>query len=129
MAGGFFSGFTPTPDNATSLTTWTITVNDTKPIWVYCGQNKGDHCQKGMVHAINAPTPGNTLDAYKAKAATASTSTSPPDGIPIGGLREFRVEVGVNGLTYTPNNIIDLVGTVVTFGLNPKVCAPYFTLS
>jgi len=74
-----------------------------------------------MVHAINAPTTGNTFDAYKAKAATASTSTSPHDGLPIGGLRKFRVEAGKDGLTYTPNNVVDLVGTVVEFGFNPKV--------
>jgi plastocyanin len=55
LAGGFFSGFTPTSSNTVaSETTWTITINDTKPIWAYCGQTNGNHCQSGMVHAINA---------------------------------------------------------------------------
>ena len=53
--GAFFSGFVPTQDNTTAArTTFTITVNDTKPIWFYCPQTNGDHCQKGMVGAINA---------------------------------------------------------------------------
>jgi hypothetical protein len=51
----FFSGFMPA--NATSiaagnLLTYTIRVMDTKPIWYYCSQ--GQHCQAGMVGAINA---------------------------------------------------------------------------
>jgi plastocyanin len=50
---GFFSGFTPaTATDLEAPTTFQITVNDTKPIWVFCGQT--GHCQKGMVHAINA---------------------------------------------------------------------------
>lgn len=55
LEGGFFSGFTPndSPDVA-APTTFTIKVNDTKPIWAYCSQTNGDHCQKGMVHSINA---------------------------------------------------------------------------
>jgi len=52
LAGGFFSGFTPTASSSEeSTTTWIITVNSTKPIWVYCAQ--GNHCQSGMVAAIN----------------------------------------------------------------------------
>ena len=51
----FFSGFVPTSDSTTaSRTTFTITVKDTKPIWYYCPQTVGDHCQNGMVGAINA---------------------------------------------------------------------------
>lgn len=53
--GGFFSGFTPaTSETVEAPTTFTITINDTKPIWVYCGQTTGNHCQSGMVHAVNA---------------------------------------------------------------------------
>ncbi|KAB5555028.1 hypothetical protein GE09DRAFT_1033114 [Coniochaeta sp. 2T2.1] len=122
LAGGVFSGFTPnlSPDVA-SPTTFTITVNDTKPIWIYCPQTNGDHCQKGMVHSINAPSSGNTFEAYKSKAATAPTSKSPADGLPVGGLRLLSVEVGAEGkLTFTPNNITELQGTVVRYNFNPK---------
>jgi len=38
-----------------------------------------------MVAAINAPKTGNTLDAFKALAKNATTSTSPPGG-PQGGV-------------------------------------------
>ena len=50
LSGGFFSGFVPTKDSP-SGTSFTIIVNDTKPIWFYCGQTTGNHCQSGM------PTP------------------------------------------------------------------------
>jgi hypothetical protein len=51
----FFSGFMPS--NATAVAagnvlTYTIRVMDSKPIWYYCSQ--GQHCQGGMVGAINA---------------------------------------------------------------------------
>src|ERR1019366_1634481 len=64
--------------------TFTIIVNDTKPIWIYCGQTVGNHCQSGMVAAINAQATGNTLAAFKLLAANATLSTSPPTG-PVGG--------------------------------------------
>jgi hypothetical protein len=51
----FFSGFMPasaTGANSSQLLTYTIRVQDTKPIWFYCSQGK--HCQAGMVGAINA---------------------------------------------------------------------------
>jgi hypothetical protein len=83
-SGGFFSGFVPTMESPSS-TTFTITVNDTNPIWFYCGQTLGNHCQSGMVGAINAPTNGNTLDAFILLAKHATESTSPPFG-PVGGV-------------------------------------------
>ena len=53
----------------------------TAPIWVYCKQtNPKSHCNAGMVFAVNAPTTGNTFDAFLAKAKNATngavTSTS-----------------------------------------------------
>lgn len=50
-ATGFFSGFMPVKANASMMPSYTIMVNDTKPIWYYCSQ--GDHCQDGMVGVIN----------------------------------------------------------------------------
>ena len=49
---GFFSGFMPVKDTDSQKPTFSITVKDEKPTWVYCAQ--GPHCQKGMVMAINA---------------------------------------------------------------------------
>jgi plastocyanin len=51
--GGFFSTFVPTTASP-SGTTFTIVVNNTSPMWIYCGQTTGNHCQSGMVAAINA---------------------------------------------------------------------------
>ncbi len=53
LKDGFFSAFVPTasPDTP-SRTTFTITLGDKNPKWIYCSQ--ADHCKKGMVHAINA---------------------------------------------------------------------------
>ncbi|KAK1827346.1 hypothetical protein QBC39DRAFT_362145 [Podospora conica] len=115
---GFFSGFVPTasPDTA-APTTFTITVQDTKPIWVYCGQVNGNHCQSGMLHAINPPP--DSFAKFQTAAKTAATSTSPAGG-PVGGVRKLRVEVGKDGLTFTPNKINEIPGTVVEFGFNPR---------
>ncbi|KAI0503064.1 hypothetical protein F5B22DRAFT_576404 [Xylaria bambusicola] len=119
---GIFSGFTPnaSPDTA-APTDFTITVNDTKPLWFYCPQTNGNHCQSGMVHAVNPPETGNTFDAYKAKAQQAATPSTPPVGtLPVGGLRKLHIDVGFNGqLMFNPNNVTELVGTVVEFSYNP----------
>jgi len=57
MQGGIDSGFIPVPQNQTDhLPTFTVTVHDTNPIWLYCGQGGGtpnSHCGAGMVFAIN----------------------------------------------------------------------------
>jgi hypothetical protein len=86
-AGGFSSGFIPTMAKAPlSGATFDIVVNDTKPIWLYCAQTTGGHCQAGMVASINAPTTGDkTLAAFIELAKKADTSTIPPNA-PIGGL-------------------------------------------
>ncbi|KAI1100120.1 hypothetical protein F4804DRAFT_348812 [Jackrogersella minutella] len=119
---GIFSGFTPNnSSDVEAPTTFTITVNDTKPLWFYCPQTNGNHCQSGMVHSINAPYTGNTFDAYKANAQKAATPSTPPVGtLPVGGLRKLHIDVGFNGnLVFNPNNVTELVGTVLEFGYNP----------
>ncbi|TVY50630.1 putative GPI-anchored cupredoxin, partial [Lachnellula cervina] len=76
---GIYSGFMPVKAADTNTPTYTIMVNDTKPIWLYCSQGK--HCQSGMTMVINVAATGNsTLAAYNtlAKAATANLA---PGGI------------------------------------------------
>jgi hypothetical protein len=84
----------PMPPENGMMKVFTIMINDTKPIWMYCAT--GDHCQKGMVMAINAPQEGErTLALYKAAAAkvavksptSSSTngSTSDASGTAAGG--------------------------------------------
>ncbi|KAH9967864.1 hypothetical protein BC827DRAFT_1168716 [Russula dissimulans] len=63
--------------------------NDQQPIWFFCKQDS--HCGLGMVGAINAPTTGNTFDAYMAAAKALGTAeTSISDSGPVTG--------GVNGV-------------------------------
>ncbi|KAJ9149842.1 hypothetical protein NKR23_g3975 [Pleurostoma richardsiae] len=75
-ATGFHSGFVPFAASQASgmIPTYTIMVNDTKPIWVYCAQAK--HCENGMVMVINENTSANasrSLQAFKELAANSST--------------------------------------------------------
>ena len=72
LAGGFNSGFVPTAEgmSVSSISSpenrgisadiqknksFTITVNDANPIWIYCSQTEGSHCQMGMAMVINEP--------------------------------------------------------------------------
>ncbi|KXX73404.1 hypothetical protein MMYC01_209579 [Madurella mycetomatis] len=122
LAGGLFSGFVPnqSPDVA-SRTTFTVTIHNTDPIWIYCSQPNGDHCQKGMLHAINPPAEGNTFEKFAELATTAPTSTSPANGLPAGGLRQTHVDVGKDGkLTFEPSNIIEPKNTIVKFNFHPR---------
>jgi plastocyanin len=48
---GIFSGFMPVAADATSIPTYTIVVNHTETMWMYCSQ--GMHCQAGMAMVIN----------------------------------------------------------------------------
>ncbi len=98
LQGGIFSGFHPSSnDEAVShyppssrllpldqcayanrkAQMFSVTINDTNPIWLYCAQTVKSHCQSGMVMVINPPASGNTLAAYKSAAANTHTSTSP----------------------------------------------------
>jgi len=64
---GFKSGFMPVAENATTFPTFTITINDTAPIWGYCGQQGPPvHCTSGMVFSINAVESGpNNFQAFQ----------------------------------------------------------------
>ena len=53
-SGGFFSGFQPLSAGPGPVN-FVVEVNDTKPIWVYCSQTKGSHCQNGMAMVVNEP--------------------------------------------------------------------------
>jgi plastocyanin len=78
---GFSSGFFPVAANTTDFPTWSLTINDTSPIWAYCGQ--AGHCGSGMVFAVNSDeSSGQTFAAFQNLAktlngTTSSNSTSP----------------------------------------------------
>jgi len=77
---GFDSGFTPVSPNATHFPTFTVKVlNASVPIWFSCQQ--ANHCETGMVGALNAPAQGNTFAKFLATALAAGpggTATPPP---------------------------------------------------
>ncbi|KAH9835690.1 uncharacterized protein C8Q71DRAFT_709593 [Rhodofomes roseus] len=93
ISGGFDSGFMFVPSNQTdNFPTYTITVNDTKPIWVYCRQaddTPKSHCGNGMVFAVNPGANGTSSSfpnylnnalaegaAFKSSASLSATATS-----------------------------------------------------
>lgn len=83
-ATGFSSGFVPVDASATTFPTWNLTVNDTAPIWIYCGQtNPSSHCGAGMVFAINSDESSARnysafLNLAKQLNGTSALSTPPP---------------------------------------------------
>ena len=78
LRSDFLFSSKPVGDNATDFPTFTVPVNDTKAIWVYCAQ--ANHCSSGMVFAVNADTSGtNTFDAFRAKAMGSTSSSVPPN--------------------------------------------------
>ncbi|KAJ7168249.1 Cupredoxin [Mycena crocata] len=105
---GFDSGFMPVSPNATQFPTFTLQINDTKPIWAYCRQQ--GHCGQGMVFSVNAVESGpNTFAAFKDKAmqlngtgsSGATTNTNAPSSASILSVRSAAVTmalVGVVGL-------------------------------
>jgi plastocyanin len=80
--GGFDSGFMPVPANQTdNFPTWSITVNDTQPVWVYCKQaakTPASHCGAGMVFAVNCGLDGapNSFTNFKNSALAIGASLS-----------------------------------------------------
>jgi plastocyanin len=62
-AAGFDSGFMPVKADAATPPTYSITVNDTKPIWVYCRQT--GHCGSGMVFAVNPDQSENSTRTFE----------------------------------------------------------------
>jgi len=150
LNGGFDSGFVPVPDNNTAgpFPVATFTVKDTNPVWVYCRQ--ANHCQQGMVFAIN---PGTKFDAFQAAAtggaAPPATTTAPAATgvvtvtatVTVSGdvitttygswpgsaaptapaSADHQIVVGGPGkLLYTPSNITAQVGDTITFQFMQK---------
>ncbi|KAI0348673.1 hypothetical protein BDW22DRAFT_1404488 [Trametopsis cervina] len=78
--GGFDSGFHPVPANQTdNFPTFTVTVNDTTPVWVTCLQGANtaaSHCGKGMVFSINCPPDGSPNSFANFKAAALAIGAS-----------------------------------------------------
>ncbi|KAK1222089.1 hypothetical protein PQX77_015083 [Marasmius sp. AFHP31] len=79
---GVDSGFQLTPDGAASIASWSFELNTTEPLWFFCAQlNPADHCQKGMVFAVN-PTAEKSFEAFQAAAmgSAGGNGTAPAGG-------------------------------------------------
>ncbi|KAK7048597.1 serine-threonine rich [Favolaschia claudopus] len=77
---GIDSGYQFVAANATMVPEWSFTVmNASSPLWFFCAQT--GHCGKGMVFSVNAPSVGNTFEAFQA-AAMATSGQAPPTNPP-----------------------------------------------
>jgi len=73
---GFHSGFIPAAASAAMgmTATYSILINSTTPIWIYCAQAK--HCENGMSMVINENTSQNSIKSlvqYRINAKNANT--------------------------------------------------------
>jgi len=72
---GFDSGFFPVAADATDFPTWSLTINDTAPIWAYCRQ--ANHCGVGMVFAVNSDeTSQRNFTSFQSLAKTLNGTTT-----------------------------------------------------
>jgi plastocyanin len=64
---GIYSGFMPVTASSTTTPTYTVLVNSTTPMWLYCSQGK--HCQSGMTMVVNEkyafPSPSHQTQNQK----------------------------------------------------------------
>ncbi|KZO92335.1 hypothetical protein CALVIDRAFT_567386 [Calocera viscosa TUFC12733] len=76
--GSFTSGFQPVTAGTTNFPEVSYNVQTTDPVWFYCGQKVPvNHCESGMVFAINPPTNGtNTFANFQANAKALANATS-----------------------------------------------------
>lgn len=110
-AVGVYSSFMPVSAAARTLPVFTVMINDTKPVWIYCSQ--GPHCQKGMSMVINENTAANasrSLEAYKKLAETSATGAGE---IPGGG---SRGGTGTSGSGSTPGESSPKTSGTLTAG-------------
>lgn len=71
------SGFVPVSAGTEFRPIYNMIVNDTKPMWIFCGQKP--HCAKGMSMVINEnAASGKTLVKYQAAAAALDQSAGSP---------------------------------------------------
>jgi plastocyanin len=132
--GGFHSGFMPVAANSSVDTrpTFSVTVNDTSPVWVYCGQAAGtpaSHCGAGMVFAINCPTDSNAANSFtnfkaaalaigaSLSAAASAASATPTDAAATGygaPAASPTVTAAYGGVTIPPAPSATLVTAAIT---------------
>ncbi|CDO68861.1 hypothetical protein BN946_scf185000.g4 [Trametes cinnabarina] len=123
LEGGFDSGFVPVADNVTTdFPIAQLTVQDTNPVWVYCRQ--ANHCQQGMVFAIN---PGDKLSTFQSNAignntdsAAAGTATT-TDAV---SATSTAAQTAASVVTVTATVTVDGTTQTTTYGSYPGSAAP-----
>ncbi|KAH9484204.1 putative GPI-anchored cupredoxin [Psilocybe cubensis] len=138
---GIDTGFVPVPDTMTSdFPVAKLSVLGTDPQWLYCKQ--ANHCQQGMVFAINpgdkfaaflaAATGGASTASSSAPVSTTASATSTPPASSVSSTVsssatstptgvDHRIIVGGPGiLAYSPSNISAQVGDTITFEFHQK---------
>jgi len=133
LDGGLNSGFMPVAANVTDgFPTFTITVNDTKPIWVFCDQaanTAASHCGAGMVHAINCGPDGsaNSFSGFKSAAlaigaqlkAQASASAPPAPSLTTADYGTATIPAAPVESTVTVTVTVEASSWVTTYASYP----------
>jgi len=108
---GFYSGFMPVSASSTTTPTYTIMVQNTTPMWIYCSQGK--HCQNGMTMVVNEnPTANATRTLANFQAIAAKASVNLPGSVIEGGV------AGTNGTSTTSATPSTTSGAVASTGTN-----------
>ncbi|KAI9056911.1 hypothetical protein FKP32DRAFT_1762888 [Trametes sanguinea] len=115
LEGGFDSGFVPVADNETDFPVAQFTVPDTNPVWVYCRQ--ANHCQQGMVFAIN---PGDKLATFQSNAVGNNTSSASSAAVTTTAAASATPSV----VTVTATVTVDGTTQTTTYGSYPGSAAP-----
>ncbi|KAI0725184.1 Cupredoxin [Fomitopsis betulina] len=103
---GFDSGFMPIANDSSTYPSFTVEVNNTDPIWVYCKQtDPKSHCAAGMVFSVNAVASGlMDYSAFVSAAEQSNTTGSSSSG-------------SVSSFTYSRNAGVALTFLAITIGL------------
>ncbi|KAL7792559.1 hypothetical protein V8C37DRAFT_379880 [Trichoderma ceciliae] len=88
---GFFAGFNfVTSEGQQNPNVYQFTIVDTNPVWYYCPQTTGNHCQNGMTGVVNQNfNSDKTLANQRIIAAGTGVSIIPPviQGGKLGGFQ------------------------------------------
>ncbi|KAI0350220.1 hypothetical protein OH77DRAFT_1431220, partial [Trametes cingulata] len=121
IQNGFDSGFVPVADDATDFPIAQFQVQDTNPVWVYCRQ--ANHCQQGMVFAIN---PGDKFPTFQSNAVgnNAASSSSSAAATTTNSATATAPAASQSVVTVTATVTVDGTTQTTTYGSYPGSAAP-----
>ena len=114
------------PNISINFPTFSITINDTTPLWFYCSQT--DHCANGMVFSVNAnESSPNTFEAYKTKAIQSDIknpiipeTSGRKNGTKLSVMHQILVGGSDGSLVFEPTNITVKPSDFVQFVFRAK---------